>query len=141
MKNTEYFDLVQPDIATIAYLKNGNVYLVYYDFKTQKYTEEDNVIEADQWPDTDIAKKVPKPDSRVIISWDFGSDELNVEAYDMSFEKYKAYIDKCKKMGFTLNAEGDKNDYSAENEEGYKLEVTWYSTNQSIDIDLSSPEE
>ncbi|MGN1012177.1 MAG: hypothetical protein ACI4QO_08845, partial [Clostridia bacterium] len=48
MKNVEYCDLVQPDIATIAYIKNGKIYTVYYDFKTQKYTEDDTVIEADQ---------------------------------------------------------------------------------------------
>ncbi|MDR1720243.1 MAG: hypothetical protein LBR67_09050 [Dysgonamonadaceae bacterium] len=79
------------------------------------------------WPDNEYTKVLPKPDIKC------GASGSSVLGFSVTFdkttiEKVKEYAEKVKKAGFTANAfesGGDSYMYSAENEAGYSVLLSW----------------
>ncbi len=91
------------------------------------------------WPTDGIATNIPKPSTK------YGSIITNsAEAFYASLDKvsqknYNTYVDACKKMGYTLESNTDNFGYKAYNEEGYKLDLSYYKSGEYMHINLDAP--
>ena len=94
-----------------------------------------------EWKDLALCKQLPKPNSNVgnIISND--DDYLDVNVENTSNEDFKAYIKKCQDMGYTVESENDGDYYNAFDKEGYKLSLSFYSSQEEMNIELEAPEQ
>ena len=67
-------------------------------------------------------------------------EQLRAQIDRCSEEKYADYIESCKEMGYTVDAEEDSEyTYRAYSEEGYCLELTSFSSGEKFSITLSAP--
>ncbi len=84
------------------------------------------------WSKTELCDVLPKPDSKrgEIIS--DSEDELNVNVFKVSDESYKKYVSECKEKGFTVDSESSGSNFSAYNQDGYKLEIHYYDNEMKI---------
>lgn len=100
----------------------------------------EQVPDYDTWPNTGLATMLPAPDSSN-INLRLELDDLftaNIEKTSLSdFEKY---VSECKDFGFTIDSEETSDEYSAFNEEGYKIEVSYRKSMEIISIRLETPE-
>ena len=64
------YDLMEPSVATIAYLGgDGKIYLEYYSFKSKTYTTSSKGgVKAYDWPTKALAKSLPKPDCPIVYT-------------------------------------------------------------------------
>jgi ABC-type glycerol-3-phosphate transport system substrate-binding protein len=87
---------------------------------------------ATKWPDNEYTKQAVKPDIPIRISGNFemgGVKGFSLEFENATIEQLKAYAQKLKEKGFSLNAfESDDSSmysFSAENSAGYGVLITW----------------
>ena len=143
MRNLDHFDLVEPDIATIKYVKDEKIYTEYYDYRSGNYSLDDDEEDAFEWGSASpLADMITKPDVE-ICKVDFDRDDLfKYEAFGYTLDECKAYIEDCKAKGFTIDeSTSDYYRYSfdAENDEGIQIEVEYDSEKESIIVRLSTP--
>ncbi len=121
LKDINHYRLVEPDIATVRYVDKDKIHTVYYDYNSGKYSVESETEAAYQWTQTDLGNKIPKPDAKVLGS-SLDTEELFMfDAYGMSLEQFNAYVEECKSMGYTVEANGYEGFYSADDAEGYNI--------------------
>lgn len=90
------------------------------------------------WPDSGISKVLPKPEaSESNITID-DEDSFIAHISNVSKDEFKQYVEACKKAGFKIEKESKSNDYSAFNKKGYKLELSYFST-EKFSISLYAP--
>ena len=103
------------------------------------YTTEPETYDTYIWPDGELAKKLPEPESKIgkVVHDSYSS--LYVKVSETTLEQYNSYISKCREEGFNVNY--DKTDfyYYAENSEGYTLSVSFDDEKGLMSIDLSEP--
>ncbi len=91
--------------------------------KKEKNAERQQELE---WPkDSALAQMFPTPDAKYgeIVSDD--ETDLYVYIYDMDKKEFKDYVSKCKENGFTVDYSGSDTDYSAENGNGYEVDLNY----------------
>lgn len=89
------------------------------------------------WPSTELAKRIPEPDSKygdVSIS---DEEKLYVDVEDFTEKKYQAYVEQCKKKGFTVDSSASTNSYEAADKDGYVLSLDFYEDSMSINLDAA----
>ena len=96
------------------------------------------------WPENKFTKLVPKPDFNLMGA---SSDECSftVAFNQVTLQQIKDYVGKIKLAGFTINIEVNEQDvygiqlyeFSAENSDGYTVEVTF--ANGTSGITISEP--
>ena len=93
-----------------------------------------------EWPSSGVALQIPEPPSyRGKIEYD-NEKEFWVEVRGIGEESYTAYIDSCRESGFTIEVERSSTRYEAYNDEGYKLELYYYSSHREMNIHVYAPE-
>lgn len=96
-----------------------------------------------EWPTFGISEKLPAPDwsNRGKIDYD-AVDYFSVYIGYSTKADYDAYVKKCYDAGFSIDYYSSDTVigclYSAENEEGYSIEVCYRAKNV-ISIDISAP--
>lgn len=123
VQDAGHCDLVEPDLATIQYIKDGSVNTVYYDFSKQTYSVETTTELAYQWSSHELGEKVPKPETERVHAEVDGIDMFSFTAYGMSAQMFQDYMAVCKEQGYTVNANGYGGFYSAENTEGIHIDL------------------
>ena len=79
-----------------------------------------------KWPkDSALAQMLPTPDAKYGEVSNDSSDYLSVYIYDMNKKEFQEYVSKCKDEGFTVNYSGSDTHYSAENNNGYELMLSY----------------
>ncbi|MBQ0065062.1 MAG: zinc ribbon domain-containing protein [Firmicutes bacterium] len=98
------------------------------------------VYEKIDWPKEGIVQEIPKPKSKYgeVIFYD--NDSFNATLNKISETDYRDYVEQCKKMGFTVDMEYDTDDFKAYDEEGYLLEIDYYSSLEEMRVQLEAPE-
>ena len=139
MKNIDHYKLLQPDIATIKYVSGDKLYTTYYDYATNKYSVDDEIKDLTYWPD-DVKSIVPKPDAKYILN-DCDYDEYrSFDVLGGTLKEFNAYTKECKNSGFTVDpTEVEDYLYSAKNEEGYKVDITYDETGNVIYVNIHMP--
>ena len=117
---------------------------------TLYFYESDNEISIDlsvpeelseiEWPTTGIGSKLPVPASNLAKVTSDSSDCFRVLVGNTSKDDYNNYVKSCEKKGFTVDYLKNESSYSAENSEGYRLNVSYVGCNR-IDIMIQSPKE
>ena len=51
---------------TIRYIDEEKIHTLYYDFKSQSYSQEEESEQAFEWGDSKLADLLPKPDAAVV---------------------------------------------------------------------------
>lgn len=76
-----------------------------------------------RWPDSDIVKQLPKPESLIgNISYE-KSEYFSVYIANTTSEQYADYVDKCMDKGFTIDYSKNDKVFHAYNKNGYYLWV------------------
>ena len=92
----------------------------------------------DAWPTTGLGAMIPKPSSGTVKI--ITNDNHFYASVDKAKEdEFANYVSACKEKGYTVDAEEDGKSYDAFNEDGYRLSLTSYSSNNSINIKLEPP--
>lgn len=135
-----YFDM---DIATLKYIYEENVYTVYYDYRSKKYTSKNSTSPAYQWSEYDIGNKIPKFEA-VLLERDYDrEDYFQCTAYGITEEQFNKYIDDCKAVGYIVDARKDEVFYElwydAENGDGYDLDLRFDTYNNTLEISVTAP--
>ncbi len=132
----------QSDLSYYAYNADGYKLSLYYDENDSKMSISVDAAEeygALVWPDSEIASMLPVPKSTTgEITQD---DEKGFAAYvsDTPIEEYNAYVVACADKGFTVEASESEKSYSAKNNDGYQLSVS-YQGNGVMSISVDEPE-
>ena len=135
-----HYDLVEPDIATIVFVKDGSVYTEYYDFFSKKYSLDSDVKLAQYWSSGTFGGEIPKPQAEIVEC------ELDIETgfsfnvFGWTAENFNSYVESCKGMGYTLNSSQDDEFYSADNEKGYNVCLYYNQEKSSANISVSLSE-
>lgn len=92
-----------------------------------------------KWPDSDIGRMIPLPDSSYgKVSYE-SEDSFWIDIYDISDEQFENYIDECKNCGFTVDYNKFDGYYSAEDKKGYSLSLTY--NKETLSISMNAPAE
>lgn len=121
LKDINHYNLVEPDIATIRYIDADQIFTVYYDYSSKKYSSESETETAYQWTQTDLGSKIPKPDVKVVESGRDDEEIFMFDAYGLSLEQFNDYVEECKNFGYTDDSSDHEGFYSADNAEGYNV--------------------
>lgn len=119
--------------------------IAYYDFKTDKTTvDEDNVMDAYTWSDSELAKSIPKPEVLLCRIDSDDEDSFIADTFGVSEDYYEEYVEACKNSGFTKDAETNDYtyslDYEAYNEDGLELDMSYSKYNEEIYIQVKKDE-
>jgi hypothetical protein len=93
------------------------------------------------WPDNEFTKLLPKPDFALTAASTSGNT-FSVGFASVTVEQVKAYVEKVKEKGFTVNPDlQDENmmgivvyTYEAKNADGYKLTITFAAGTTGLEI-------
>ena len=89
------------------------------------------------WGDYELADKIPKVDKEKNVKVKEETDEnLSIEIQVLDEDEYTAYIRKCKKKGYVIDQRRSSYEYSAFNEEGFKISLTYIT---DLDVEISKP--
>lgn len=125
-----------------AYNADGYKLSLYYDENDSKMHISVNAAEQYGtlvWPDSVIARMLPIPTSTTgKITQD---DEKGFQAYvsNTPIDEFTTYVVACADRGFNIDAYDSAESYSAENNKGYKLFVS-YQGNSVISVSVDVPE-
>lgn len=98
------------------------------------------------WPGSEIAKKVPQPEStRGYIEWE-NENGFVLYITDMTSDQFKEYVDACKSAGFTNNYQSGTDYYYGDLRDGTRLNLQYgneYENTTFIRVDApdSDPED
>ena len=89
-----------------------------------------------------LDKHLPETDlGEYDINYYISLGHMDADIDDVSEEGFRQYIDLCKKSGYTIEIAEDENEFIAYNEEGYKIDVDYYSWGEYLDVTLYLPKE
>ena len=93
----------------------------------------------DPWPDGGLALQLPTPDfGNLDIGYD-GNNSFSARLKGTDKSDYEKYLSACKAKGFTSEPETETYEYTAFNEEGYKLRLYYFTSSSELNIDLDAP--
>lgn len=93
------------------------------------------------WPDSTLAGMIPQPDSKYGKVTMENESLLDIDIYKISKDQFEAYISSCKDSGFTVDYTKMDKYYSAENEDGYSLSLSYNSEEKILNISISAPDD
>lgn len=140
VRDISHYELVEPDIAEIEYIKDDRIYTCYYDFGAKNYTTDEETIPAVYWPETTLGSVLPKPSAPVIKEESINNEEsFYFRAYGLTLADFDSYITECKNKGFTVDSKSYEGFYSADNAEGYNVYLSYDETNDCINGSIKAP--
>ena len=93
------------------------------------------------WDDIILGDMLPEPPANKGEIHTNAADDLWVDINDLSAKQFNDYVEACKEMGFTVDAESNSSSYNAYNAEGYKLSLGHYGSDADMSIQLEAPME
>ena len=87
------------------------------------------------WPGSGISTNIPNPNAEYgnIITNDSERFHATIDKY--SQDNFIDYKKKCEDMGYTIDSESSNDSLEAYNDDGYKLELHYYTDKMSISLD------
>lgn len=92
----------------------------------------------EKWPTSGLGAMLPKPSAGTVKSINEFDQKFSAMVESISKDGYENYVSACKDKGFTVDAE-EAPDYTAFNEDGYKLRLNYMESSKMLDIDLDKP--
>lgn len=101
--------------------------------------DKERVLEKLQWPENKLAQLVPKPKSMLgYVEWEH-DDEIKINIGKTSKDDYMDYKKMCAEKGFTTVTSEDTSFYYANNDDGYRLKLTYTEDKEVMSITVSEP--
>ena len=95
-----------------------------------------------EWADLILGDKIPElADAKGEISYFNTAEELDLEIFNITETDYNKYIEACKEKGFTIDSDTGYYSFKAYNSDGYKLNLSYYSSSSELQISLEAPME
>ena len=92
------------------------------------------------WSSLELSSMLPDPGVTSGRVYNDSELRLRVESGPYTKEQFKDYVSKCKQLGFTIDQYSSyENSYEAYNDEGYHLELYFYSSGKELSIELDAP--
>ena len=131
---------VEDNYGYNAFNSEGYELSVNYMSDESIYMTVDAPVEMNEiiWPISEIVQLVPLPNSSYGEIITENSDMFNVNIGETTIDEYNDYVQACLDSGFNIDYNKDKNYYSAYNENGYYLSVSYEGFN-IINISIQAP--
>ena len=94
-----------------------------------------NKKEKFDWNEVALCERLPKPKSNIGTIIDNDSNYLSLRVEKTSKGDYNAYIEECQTMGYTVESEKDGDNYTAFDEDGYGLDLSYIGKTMYIDLE------
>ena len=94
-----------------------------------------NMGEKIVWDNIVLGEMLPEPPADRGEIHTNSAEDLWLDIDDISDKQYADYVEACKAEGFTVEPESSSSSFSAYNAEGYKLSLSHYSEELSINLD------
>ena len=138
----EQYELMEPDMLTIQFLHDGEIYEEYYDYKTGSYTLSSDVIDAGQWGESELAEAVPRPEDALVVDVSDRDTQFSFEVACMTAEEFEDYVAAVGDAGYTVDVAETDTTYYADNEEGtYHVDLMYWDESGRLDAYVSFVEE
>ena len=136
--NTAQCELMDLASAEIHFIGDDNKeHFVTYSAENGGYSLSERTYELSTWLDNDFTDQIPKPETRVVTA-EMYNEKLYVEAYDMTYDAFLAYVSKCEENGFQNKYPNDDIDYSfsGTNSNGYEIYIRFIDSMQYVEVEL-----
>lgn len=91
------------------------------------------------WSDIVLAQYLPKPSNLDGYIYSNTDSRLDLDIDKISSKEFYNYKNECISDGYTIESKSGENSYVAYNEEGYKIDLYYYSSSNSLSINLEAP--
>ena len=138
------FEASETSMSYDAYNENGyKISLSHYSYNDEMSIQVDAPTQMGEldWDTRSIAEILPAPNSNIGSLVSENKDSTTVIVGKISSEQYEDYCSMCKEKGFVVDAKDDNTSYSAYNEVGYKVTLSYTAGNKEMKIVLDSPME
>lgn len=92
------------------------------------------------WSTIELGQYLPKPDKTKGRLNSNSSTSLNIVLTKINEDGYKTYKIKCKEAGYTIDEDDSSTSFSAFNNEGYKISLSYTTSGKELSIYLDAPE-
>ncbi len=99
-----------------------------------------SISERIDWSEIEMCEIIPAPNSKKGKIMTNSENDVSVYIYKVSRSDFKDYVSQCKDEGFTVDSDSSDGSYDAYNEDGYKLRLYYYNSEEKMQIDLDAPE-
>lgn len=116
-----------------------SVLMVFSVFAGCSLDAKEDVVDIN-WSEFELGNKLPVLEGvRGKVTYN-SKTWLNLNIHNATKEQFKSYRDACVEKGYTIESEELEQHYTAFNNEGYLLKISYYTTNE-MSIVLEAPEE
>ncbi len=105
----------------------------------ESYTSSPLKQENITWTDLTLAQHAPTFDADKGHIYSNDSDRLDVEFADVSESDFNSYVNACREAGYTIEQEIGTSSFEAFNQDGYKLTLYRFSSNNEMDLTIDAP--
>ena len=137
--NKSQYELMEPKELQIAIIgKDDVLYLAYYNFEDAEWILDEMTVQLNTWPSTALAEEISKPNcDYMLLTSDIDSEEyINFTAYEITENKFNDYVQTMKDNGFVINIAEISGFYSAENDNGYNLSISYEEDKEIMQVDI-----
>ena len=92
----EQFNLMEPKELQLGIISGIKLYIAYYNFEDKSWKLDQNTVDVDIWPNTEIAKKISKPNGKHHVIVTDEEDEFKIYSYGITKDIFKEYIETLK---------------------------------------------
>lgn len=92
-----------------------------------------------QWSEFALGNKLPTPNSNIGKVHTDSENMLSITVNNISKTDYVSYKEQCINKGFSVDADSSNNFYSAYNNEGYELKLTFDENGKELRISFDAP--
>lgn len=110
-----------------------------YNTISRKIEEKEEKSSEYRWPNSELAGMIPQPDSPYGRISSESKNSFSIDIYKISEQQFEDYVDECKAYGFSVDYDKISGYYSADNEEGYSLMITYDDEEKEMGIFLYVP--
>lgn len=93
------------------------------------------------WDEIVMGDMLPEPPEGRGEIHENSAEDLRIEIKKITDVQYADYIEACKENGFTIDAQTESYSYTAYNNDGYKLTLSHYDSDENLQIELEVPME
>ena len=94
-----------------------------------------------KWDEVKISTTLPRTESQWGELSSNRDDYLCLYVHQISSDEYSQYLEDCKEEGFNLDVVLDEHSYQACNNEGYQLELYYFTNDKEMRISVDAPME
>lgn len=143
LEDPAIFELLEPSILTIQYLRDGKGYIEYDDFMGESYTMSGDPFDVLGWPENDFTRDFPRPEGKYMRSVSVTDNQTYIELMDMSQEDFYALAQACKDVGYDLDPVADREWYSdvASPDGAHRVTLTSWPSAGVVTIAINTLEE